>query len=228
MDLGNITSDDGKGFKTACDRCSACCIGGGPIMRFSDAHLIRTGKIPSRDLYTIRKGEFLFDKDKMAMVPTQTDLIKINVNKENLECIYLENSSQCEIYSTRPSECRAFKCWDTKEIEMKASEEPLERRDLLEDVNGLWDLISDHQERCSYAKMKELTDKLGDDPEGTALVAINELIAYDISLRETLVEKAKVDPAMLPFLLGRPFTETMAMFNLKIQEKNGHYYLDFI
>ncbi|MBU1170433.1 MAG: YkgJ family cysteine cluster protein [Proteobacteria bacterium] len=228
MDLGNITSDDGKGFKTSCDRCSSCCVGGGPILRFADAHLIRTGKIPSANLYTIRKGEFLFDRDKMAMVPVTTDLIKINVTKKTMECIYLKDRNQCEIYTTRPTECRAFKCWDTTEIEMKYSEDPLQREDLLGDVDGLWDLISDHQGRCSYAKMKELTEKLSGDTDGTVLVEINEMIAYDNSLRETLVEKAKVDKAMLPFLLGRPFMETIAMFNMKIEEKNGCYYLDFI
>jgi hypothetical protein len=37
-----------------------------------------------------------------------------------------------------------------------------------------------------------------------------------------------MDPDMLPFLLGRPFTETMAMFNMKIEKKDGAFFLDFI
>jgi Fe-S-cluster containining protein len=226
MDLGNIISDDGKGFKTACDRCGACCIGGGPIFRLADAHLIRTGKIPSKDLYTIRKGEFLFNKDTLTMVPVETDLIKIKVVKDALACLYLSEGNHCEIYITRPSECRAFKCWDTTEIEMKYTEDPLERKDLLGDVDGLWDLIEDHQERCSYARMKTLTDRLALNGDEEALAAINEMIAYDKTLRQTLVDKAKVDPDMLPFLLGRPFSETMAMFNLKIVTQKGRTVLE--
>ncbi|GAB6097853.1 hypothetical protein JCM14469_41070 [Desulfatiferula olefinivorans] len=226
MDLANITSDDGKGFKTACDGCGACCVGGGPILRLADAHLIRTGKIPSKDLYTIRKGEFLFDKDKLAMVPVETDLIKIKVVGDTLACLYLKEGNRCGIYMTRPSECRAFKCWDTTEIEMKYAEEPLERKDLLCDVEGLWDLIVDHQERCSYARMKTLTDRLALDGDKEALAAINEMIAYDKTLRQTLIDKAKVDPDMLPFLLGRPFIETMAMFNLKIVNRKGRTVLE--
>jgi Fe-S-cluster containining protein len=115
--------------------------------------------------------------------------------------VFLDKKYTCGIYETRPSECRAFKCWDTKEIEMKYDEDPLERADLLADVEGLWDVICDHQDRCSYQAMKELTDKIGDDQKEEVLAAINEIIKYDNSLRETLVEKANVNPDMLHFLL---------------------------
>ena len=214
--------------RTSCERCSACCTGGGPILRLADAHLVRTGIIEARNLYTIRKGEFLFDKDKLKMVPVKTDLIKIKVVTGNLLCTFLSDGGLCGIYDTRPSECRAFKCWDTKEIEMKYDEDPLERTDLLSDVQGLWDLISDHQTRCSYDQMKELTEKLKEDRSGDVLSAINEMINYDNSIRDALVEKANVKKDMLHFLLGRPFTETMAMFNMKIVEKDGSYLLEYI
>lgn len=226
MDISNITSDDGMGVKVSCDRCAACCTGGGPILRLADAHLVKIGKIPSKNLYTLRKGELMFDRDKLKMVPLKKDNIKIKIKGESLECIFLGEEHSCEVYSTRPSECRAFKCWDQKEIEMKYDEEPLERADLLSDVEGLWDLVLDHQERCSYDKMKQLTDELHKSGENNeVLEAINEIIRYDISLRKTLVEKANVDPDMLEFLLGRPFTTTMVMFNLKIEEKEGAYCL---
>lgn len=228
MDLSNLTSDDAKNYKTACDRCCACCIGGGPILRLADVHLVRQGKIPAKDLYTIRKGELMFDKDKLTMVPMATDLIKIKIHTDDLRCIYLDNGHDCEIYSTRPCECRAFKCWDKTEIEMRSQDEPLERKDLLGDVKGLWDLIEEHQKICSYTRMQELTDRLVQTKDDEALAEINKLISYDKSLRETMVEKGKVEPDMLPFLLGRPFTETMAMFNLKIEEKDGKYYLDVV
>jgi Fe-S-cluster containining protein len=217
-----------ESIRTSCEKCSACCTGGGPILRLADAHLVKTGAIASKYLYTVRKGELLFDRDALKMTPVKTDLIKIKVNKDDLTCTFLKDGGMCVIYDTRPSECRAFKCWDSREIEMKYDEDPLERADLLSDVEGLWDLITDHQERCSYARMKELTERLKDDKTGEVLAAINEIIAFDLSLRDTLVEKAKINPDMLPFLLGRPFTETMAMFNLKIVEKDEGYVLDHV
>lgn len=208
--------------RTSCERCSACCTGGGPVLRLSDAHLIRTGIIPSTDLYTLRKGELLFDKNTLKMTPLKTDFIKIKINKGDMTCIFLKEGCVCEIYNTRPSECRAFKCWDTLEIEMKYDEDPLERADLLSDVEGLWDLITDHQNHCSCERMKELAEQLEDDRSGDILSEINEMVAFDLSLRETMVEKAGVDPDMLSFLLGRPFTEIMPMFNYKIVNKNGN------
>lgn len=225
MELGNIASDDGRGEKTSCDRCAGCCTGGGPILRHADAHLIKSGKIPSKYLYTIRKGEFLFDRDQLKMIPSETDIIKIKVTKETVECLFLEPESHCSIYRTRPVECRAFKCWDQKEIQNKYDEEPLQRVDILGDVEGLWDLVLDHQDRCSYAKMKELTSQLEEDETGTILAEINEIINYDNALRDTLVEKAKVDPGMVHFLIGRPFTETILMFNLIIEKNDDQYVL---
>jgi len=219
---------DPKNTRTSCERCAACCTGGGPILRFTDAHLVRSGAIASKDLYTVRKGELMFDRDTIKMVPVRTDLIKIKVNKDDLTCTFLKDGKTCDIFDTRPSECRAFKCWDTKEIEMKYDEDPLERADLLSEVEGLWDLITDHQERCSYERMSELMERLKEDKTGETLAAINEIIAFDLSLRETLVEKANVNSEMIPFLLGRPFTETIAMFNMKIVEKNGAYVLDHV
>ncbi len=225
MDLSNITSDDGRGEKASCDRCAGCCTGGGPVLRQADAHLIRSGKLLSTFLYTIRKGELLFDKDKMKMIPVKTDLIKIKVDKDNFECLFLQDSSNCDIYTTRPVECRAFKCWNTREIENKYNEDPLERADILSDVEGLWGLIDDHQARCSYDRMGELTSKLAQDDNDAVMSEINEIINYDNALRETMVEKANIDPEMLHFLIGRPFTETMVMFNLKIENKDGGYIL---
>jgi len=225
MDLSNITSDDGQGEKTSCDRCAGCCTGGGPILRRADAHLIRSGKIPSTHLYTIRKGELLFNRDEMKMIPVITDMIKIKIDKETYACHFLEENSHCSIYVTRPAECRAFKCWDTKEIKNKYDEDPLERAEILADVEGLWELIADHQDRCAYDKMGELTDKLTGDEKDAAMNEINEMINYDNALRTTLVEKANIDPEMLHFLIGRPFTETMVMFNLKLENKDGSYIL---
>lgn len=221
MEINNLTSDDGRGEKTTCDRCAGCCTGGGPVLRKADAHLVMNGKIPSALLYTIRKGERLFDRDKMKMVPVATDMIKIKIDKDTFACRFLENENHCTVYNTRPAECRAFKCWDTKQIEAKYDEIPLERQELLGAVEGLWELIADHQERCDYERVGRLAEEIKSEDSEKALEQLKEVIGYDISLRETLVEKANVDPEMLSFLLGRPFTETLVMFDLKVEKSDG-------
>lgn len=223
MDISNVTGDDGRGEKTSCDRCAGCCTGGGPILRKADAHLVMSGKIPSVNLYTVRKGERLFDRDKMKMVPVETDMIKIKIDPETFACRFIEGENNCTIYATRPSECRAFKCWDLKQIASKYDEQPLEREDLIGEVEGLWDLVTDHQNRCSYETIGKLAEILKESHDAPEISELNEIIQYDLSLRKTLVEKAKVDPGMLEFLLGRPLTETMVMFDLKIEDSGDRY-----
>ncbi len=188
-------------------------------MRFADGHLIRSGKIPSKNLYAQRKGEYVFDKKKVKMVPLESDMIKIKVRDETLECIFLDEDKRCKQYASRPVECRAFKCWDTLEIESKYQEDPLTRKDLLSDVEGLWEIIEDHQKRCSYAEVKSIIDKM--DKDNPKIEALSDIIKYDISLRKTLVEKGGVEEDILDFLLGRPLTVTIRMFDYSIEEKDG-------
>jgi Fe-S-cluster containining protein len=194
-------------------------------LRLGDGHLLRSGKIPSKYLYTIREGELLFDKDQKKMVPVSSDNIKIKINEETMECLFLNETKECDIYSKRPLECRAFKCWDTLEIEMKYKEDPLIRHDVLSDIEGLWDLISEHQDKCSYKTIQEIVDRLkGDITEEnrkSAIDDLNEIINYDTGLRSTLIEKAGVDPEMISFLIGRPLTKTIVMFNYIIEDENG-------
>lgn len=218
--LENMKSVEGN-VKSSCDGCAACCTGGGPILRAADEHLIKTGKIPLKYLYTIREGELLFDKDKVTMVPLGRDNIKIKVNPETLECLFLDHEKKCTIYNTRPSECRAFKCWDSRQIEMiYSSDECLTRKDLLKDVAGLWELVKDHHERCSYEKLGALVEQIDSDND-KVLDEISAMVNYDKSLRETLGQKGNMDPEMVDFLLGRPLTQTIVMFSYKIEEKEG-------
>jgi DNA-binding MurR/RpiR family transcriptional regulator len=37
------------------------------------------------------------------------------------------------------------------------------RKDLLEDAQGLWDLIADHDQRCAYHTIRRLAEQLSSD-----------------------------------------------------------------
>lgn len=51
-----------------CMRCGTCCEKGGPGFHQEDRMLIEKGRIPLKYLYTIRKGEFAYDKIGRAHV----------------------------------------------------------------------------------------------------------------------------------------------------------------
>ena len=209
--------------QASCNFCGACCTGGGPVLRTQDERLIKMGKIQISDLYTMRAGERVFNKETLAMEPVATDQIKIKVQDETIRCRFLNDANRCRIYASRPFECRSYKCWDTREIEeVYSSHDPLTREDVLGGIEGLWDLVSDHQTKCSYDTLAGLLEKVETDRDEAAMAAVCEMIAYDRSLRETLVESGRVKAEILDFLFGRPLGTTVVMFNYRLEKgENG-------
>ncbi|WP_300667306.1 YkgJ family cysteine cluster protein [Desulfoluna sp.] len=212
--------------QTSCNHCGACCIGGGPVLRTQDERLIKTGKLDLSQLYTQRAGELMFNKDSLKMESLDTDHVKLKVEPETLRCQFLSPENRCEIYAHRPFECRSFKCWDEREIQaVYASDVPLCREDIIGGIKGLWDLVTDHHERCSYALLGELIRKVDASSDRDAMDKVCEMIAYDRSLRETLIESGRVKPVILDFLFGRPLSTTIVMFNYRLETTDG---IDFL
>ena len=207
--------------QTHCRRCGTCCRKGGPALHLEDQKLVDSGKIPLKDLMSFRQGEPVYDNVIDRIVPAVTDIIKIKAKNENsTDCIYYEADRKgCCIYDDRPSECAAMQCCDTAEIEGMYNTRRLTRRHLLAGVEGLWDLVTHHQERCDYGHVAELADRIRQhrEPEN-AEKELLEMIRLDQHLREVTLERVKMDPGMLEFLFGRPLSFTIKLFKLKITE----------
>jgi hypothetical protein len=86
-------------------------------------------------------------------------------------------------------------------------------------VEGLWDLVRDHQARCDYGFISELAAQIrqGRKPE-QAQQQLLELIHYDESLRKTTIAHAGHTADMLEFLFGRSLSFTVQMFQLKLSK----------
>ncbi|MCG8473646.1 MAG: YkgJ family cysteine cluster protein [Desulfobacterales bacterium] len=213
-------------MQSSCNFCGACCTGGGPVLRTQDERLIKMGKIQISDLYTMRKGERVFNKETLAMESIPSDQIKIKVQEETIRCTFLNEANRCRIYANRPFECRSYKCWDTKEIEeVYASDDPLTREDIVGGIEGLWDLVKDHQGRCDYETLSGLMERVEADQDKEAMASVCEMIAYDRSLRETLVASGRVKPEILDFLFGRALSTTIVMFNYRLEKGENGYQL---
>ena len=197
---------------TECILCGTCCKKGGPSFHLADKHLIDKGVILSKYLFTIRKGELAYDNVRQELLPLSSELIKLKGKNDSSTCIFFnEGEKKCEIYKNRPVECKALKCWDTREIEKIYSKNRLTRKDLLFDVEGLWELVNDHQSRCSYEKIKKMLQKQ-DDSNNDIQKEILEIIRYDTQIRHLVVEKGGMDSEILDFLFGRPLTLTIKSF----------------
>ncbi len=202
-----------------CTRCGTCCRKGGPALHLEDQELVESGKISLSDLFTIRQGEPALDNIKNTIAPAVTDIIMVKGLQDNRpHCRHYDYANKgCRIYISRPLECRVLKCWDTEQIERIYSLRRLTRRHLLSKVDGLWSLVQDHQQRCDYAYVAELADRLKRPQAGDQSIKdLLSLIRYDGSLRQVTVERSGLDPEMLPFLFGRPLSFTIEMFRLKL------------
>jgi Fe-S-cluster containining protein len=204
-----------------CKRCGTCCEKGGPSLHWEDRPMIDDGRIPARCLFTIRRGERVHDNVKGTLVSLSEEIIKIKGCADRWTCLFYGQATRaCGIYDHRPLECRTLSCWDTRRIEAVYENSRLARQDLLSGVSGLWELIEDHEERCSYeglhARVKAGTHegRLKQEKE------ILEILRFDAHVRRLTVEKGGIDSRMLDFIFGRPLADTIKMFDIKLTDSN--------
>ena len=207
-----------------CIRCGECCIRSSPTLQEEDLHLIAEGAIARQDLYTIRKGELVWDNVMEALIVTREEMIKIR-EKEGGSCLYYNDADKaCEIYEKRPAQCSAMACWDSTRF-MKVFRAPkLARKDIIKDP-VLAALMGAHESKCGYAAMERHVRHI--ELEGDKAVAeIIQILRFDNRLRPYLSQKLNVDPKEMDFIVGRPMTDTIVMFGLKVErESDGSFYL---
>ena len=195
---------------TECKRCGTCCKKGGPSFHIEDRALIEDGFIPAKYLYTIREGEPVRDNISERIVYAPSDIIKIKGQKNGWTCFfYDETEKRCAVYEYRPVECRLLKCRDTRDIEKVFGKNLLTRKEIVSAVEGLWELIIEHDQRCSYKKIRKLIDESGKTKKGDLSGKVAELSEYDKIIRELVVKKGNLDSGLLDFLFGRPLSVTL-------------------
>lgn len=196
-----------------CLRCCTCCKKGGPAFHLEDKTLIESGIILSKYLYTIRQDEPAYDNIQNRIESAATDIIKIKSKNNSHVCALLDESNHaCTIYKHRPLECRVLECWDTKEIERIYTKDRLTRKDLFYPMKDIWDLISDHQERCAYSIIQKIMNSKKGAKEEENRRTLLEMIRYDKHIRSLLAEKGGIDPEIMDFLFGRPLEQTIKLF----------------
>ncbi|MGE5257772.1 MAG: YkgJ family cysteine cluster protein [Hyphomicrobiales bacterium] len=207
--------------RSSCLRCGTCCRKGGPALHVEDRDLVVQGVIHTRHLYTIRKGELARDPASGDLIRVEGDIIKIKGRGDSWACRFLdEDANACRIYAHRPLECRHLECWDTSRFKQIYGTGRLSRKDLLADVQGLWELIEDHERRCDYDR----THQRPKCPPGPGAAEINrvaaEITRYDAELRRLMVTQGGLEPEMLDFLLGRP-VDTVLRLNSSVSSSGS-------
>ncbi len=194
-------------------------------MQIADVSLVYDGFIERGNLYTIRLGELVRDNIRGELKIIDKEIIKIKENKKSLGCIYYdEKAKACTIYAYRPIQCRALACWDESEFIRVYARPKVDRRDIIRDKIVLG-LINEHDRRCSYAELDKCVRQI--EKEGKEAVGkILEILRFDHHIRAFTSKKLGIDLNEMDFLFGRPLTETITMFGLKvIKESDGSFFL---
>lgn len=188
---------------TGCRRCGACCRRGGPALHGEDRLRVESGALPLADLFTIRPGEPVADPVAGLVIAAPTDIIKVKGRGGSWVCRFWDGRRRgCRIYAARPYECRLLACWDSEPFARRYAVGRLTRRDLLSAVAGLWDLVAEHERRCSIDRAAVLLARGA--PAGAAGRELAGMLAYDAEIRRLTAARGGIDPERVEFLFGRP------------------------
>ncbi|TVQ99424.1 MAG: hypothetical protein EA399_07490 [Desulfovibrionales bacterium] len=202
-----------------CRRCGTCCRKGGPALHQADFALLRDKTIRREDLVTLRVGEMVHDQFKGRIIPLDFECIKIR-SRDHTGCCFHQPvpalqaiasgatshpSGHCAIHENKPAECAALKCWDIADLALISATPRLSRLEILGKDNPLFELIRDHETRCSVADLLRHIQT----PNPESVEHMRQATAYDAALRDLLQKKAGVPANHITFILGRPLSEVI-------------------
>jgi Fe-S-cluster containining protein len=214
------------GYQTECRRCGTCCAKGGPALHKDDLPLLADGKIAKEHLYTLRRGEIARHIDDRLM-PLEHEIIKVKGRNDGTwACMFYDSRQRaCTIYSDRPVECQALRCWDLTDFNRVMARRYIQRRDLIENGGDIEKLVEVHEERCAYGALQEAIRALRGPMADTAADRVLDILRYDHTLRSIVPERLNLDRNMLDFFFGRPLSATIRTFGLEVQRKKNGFVL---
>ena len=187
----------------SCIRCGKCCLNGGPALHHEDIGLIHKNILHPNCLFTIRSGELVCHPLEEGLIKTGQELIKVKGAEDSWTCIFFDQKEvACNIYKSRPIECRVLKCWEPSESIDLFMRGTLSRNDIIPDGSILNEMISIYEERFPAGEFLDMFNKTSRRWEENS-IAISKMISMDISFRDKFMESFGVEEAQMEFFFGR-------------------------
>ena len=174
-------------------------------------------------IYTLRKGETVRDNINGGNVVLREEIIKIKESPDGACSFFNNEDSSCKIYEWRPSQCRALKCWDTREYFKVYKEQKLNRRHIIRD-GVILGIIEEHERRCSYRRIEQIVEDIPHKGEDAVQVLL-EILKFDYRIRPFVSEKIGISEDEMSFYFGRPLIDTISMFGLKVIRSKNKFLL---
>jgi Fe-S-cluster containining protein len=196
-----------------CLSCGSCCRNSGPTLYPGDEVLFHAGDISFAHLRTLRAGEEVFSHWENRRTVLEHETVTIAPALPG-NCPLLDGA-KCSVYDRRPAQCKAQKCWDTSDSDKMMRWPGLTRLDLVAEDDPLRGIITEHDEACSPARLRELAQGVRDGDE-EASQAIVKMAREDGRLRRRVLDEKLAEAEAIPFLLGRPLEMLASVLGLEI------------
>ncbi|MCF8104054.1 MAG: YkgJ family cysteine cluster protein [Desulfohalobiaceae bacterium] len=209
-----------------CQRCGTCCRKGPPGLHRLDKRLYEQGTLQKGHLLTLRQGELVRDNVMDRTIRLSEEMVRIRSKSHEAACIFFDGkTSGCQIYESRPLECRVLECWDTSKIQQVYAEDRLTRADLFLPDSALGQIADAHEHHCSYARVAELADRIraNAEPDKRDLQELAGMVVQDLGIRKSFQDKTKAGDFVLEFLFGRSLVRTLPGFGLEVRETEEGY-----
>ncbi|MFC1610255.1 YkgJ family cysteine cluster protein [Myxococcota bacterium] len=201
-----------------CVRSGDCCRVSSPTLLPDDTDLVRNERIPWHAMMTLRQGELARSPVKNELVVLEEEHIKIRERPGSHACVLFDTERvACTIYDDRPIQCRAQACWDPEPARSLLEQRRLSRRDLFADVQPILVMIEAHDNRCSFASLREVVESLQPTRDENVNRVVN-VIAFEDHFRREMANELDIPIAALDLILGRSFTELVRLFGLDVED----------
>jgi len=217
-----LLEESGKALQEVlpvCVLCGECCRKGSPTLQLEDLELLKGGRIPWDQIFTIRRGQPVHSPFKNELSFLVDERVKVREKPGTQECVFFDHATdQCLVYDDRPAQCRAQACWDPTLAEDLAKQPYLTRRDVFADIELILDLIAEHDQRCSFNALKNAFERL-ESTNAENLDEILNLLAYEDHFRHFLGEQLKIPKENLDLLFGKSLADLVPLFGFHVVEE---------
>jgi len=214
--------------QTSCRQCGICCEKGGAALHSEDIDLLLGGKIPKRDLITIRKGEYAWNPVNDTLEATRTEVIKLRGRDSSWICCYLHPSAKnCTIYDTRPVSCRTLKCWKP-EASLDIAGRDLLSRDSILRMQGdteMRTLVQEFERDFELPDFSALEIDLQVQPDNL-MADLEEAVNRDLAFRTLQVQRSKAMAVEELFFFGRPLFQLLQLFGVVVFQSGNRLCLE--
>lgn len=213
--------------RTSCVRCGTCCRTNPPTLLKADAALLADGTIRPEHMVVIRDGERVYSVSDKDIYIAPFEMIMLRGHGVSPACGFLAGENVCDIYETRPAQCRAYTCFGPQVTVTGLEASRMTRSDMFGEIPFVMEAISRHEAKCSYRLLADLLEAVAGGDEAAADTVL-DMLQYDTQARPFLAEKLGLSPDVIRLIFGRPLTETIREFGYQVEQDGDDYILRIV